>query len=166
MGSGKTTVGRRLAKCTGRHFRDSDRELEKKANVMIEDIFRYEGEEGFRKREAAILEDLTAERDIVLATGGGAVLLPENRRVLGARGIVVYLHASPAEQWRRLQRDRSRPLLQTEDPRGTLETLFAERDPLYRDLSDVCIDVDGVGSAHACAGIVKTLDLREVHPDE
>ena len=166
MGAGKTTVGRLLARRTGRRFVDSDRELERRSNATIEEMFRLEGEAGFRAREAALLEDLTREPGVVLATGGGAVLLPENRRALGARGAVVYLRATVDAQWERLRQDKSRPLLQTADPRATLADLFAERDPLYRELCDHRIDMDGLRSHAACRRAIAALGLEdEVLPD-
>lgn len=157
MGAGKTSIGRRLAAETGRAFRDSDRALSERTGVPVAEIFEREGEAGFRRRERELLEELTREPDTVLATGGGAVLDAGNRRCLGARGVVVYLRASPAAQWRRLRADRSRPLLDVEDPRGALERLFAERDPLYQQLCDHRLDTDGLGVHEACAQLRRLL---------
>lgn len=140
MGAGKTTVGRLLAKKLGRRFVDSDHEIEARCGVRIPTIFEMEGEEGFRKREAQVIDDLTQEKNLVLATGGGAVLLPENRRHLHDRGVVVYLRATPHELWLRTRNDKGRPLLNNKDPRGTLEKLFAIRDPLYRETAHHVID--------------------------
>ena len=132
MGSGKSTVGRRLALALGRTFIDADRELEARCGVPITTIFELEGEPGFRRREAALISDLTRQPGLVLATGGGAVLLSENREVLHARGFVVYLKASVQDLWLRLRHDRSRPLLRTPDPRRRIAELVDARDPLYQ----------------------------------
>jgi shikimate kinase len=140
MGAGKTSVGRFLAKRLGKTFYDCDHEIEKRTGVKIPVIFDIEGEPGFRARESAVLRELTALDDIVLATGGGAVINADNRRQLAASGKVVYLRASPADLWQRTRNDRNRPLLQTADPRAKLEQLFAERDPLYREIAVVIVD--------------------------
>jgi len=140
MGAGKTTVGRVLAKRFGKTFYDCDHEIERRTGVKIPVIFDIEGENGFRAREAAALRDLVTLQNIVLATGGGAVLLADNRHVLAAHGTVVYLRASPADLWQRTRHDRNRPLLQTHDPRAKLEHLFIERDPLYREVAALTVD--------------------------
>jgi len=140
MGAGKTTVGRQLAKRLGKSFCDSDREIEARTGVRVAVIFDIEGEAGFRKREAEAIEQLTALDDIVLATGGGAVLDPRNREVLKARGFAIYLHAQPLVLCQRTRSDKSRPLLQGGDALDRLEKLYAERDPLYRDVADLVID--------------------------
>lgn len=158
MGAGKTSIGRRLAAETGRAFRDSDRALSERTGVSVAEIFEREGEAGFRRRERALLEELTREPEIVLATGGGAVLDAGNRSRLGARGVVVYLRAAPAAQWRRLRADRTRPLLDVEDPRRELERLFAERHPLYQELCDHRLDTDGLGVREACARLRRLLE--------
>lgn len=132
MGVGKTTIGRLLAQAAGLEFVDCDRELEVRAGTSIATIFEVEGEEGFRRREAALLDELTRRRGIVLATGGGAVLREDNRRVLRERGLVVYLQSTVDEIVRRTRRDTARPLLQTENPRARIEQLLSEREPLYR----------------------------------
>lgn len=132
MGVGKTTIGRLLAQATGLEFVDCDREIEARAGVSVTTIFEVEGEEGFRRREAALLEELTQRRGIVLATGGGAVLREDNRRALRERGLVVYLHSTVDEILRRTRADTARPLLQTENPRARIEQLLHEREPLYR----------------------------------
>ncbi|HET9024298.1 MAG TPA: shikimate kinase [Burkholderiaceae bacterium] len=133
MGAGKTTVGRLLAQALGFDFIDADRELEARSGVLIPTIFSVEGEEGFRKRETALLDELTQRSGIVLATGGGAVLNADTRRRLKERGLVVYLRASGEEIHRRTRKDRSRPLLQTADPRARIDELLAQRQPLYEE---------------------------------
>ncbi|MDB5811091.1 MAG: aroK [Betaproteobacteria bacterium] len=140
MGAGKTSVGRLLARRAGKTFYDSDHEIERRTGVKIPVIFEIEGEAGFRVREAAMLRELTALNDIVLATGGGAVLREDNRQVLTQNGTVVYLRASLEDLWQRTRHDRNRPLLRTPDPRAKLEELFAQRDPLYREVAAVIID--------------------------
>ena len=143
MGAGKSTIGRQLSKRLDKEFHDSDHEIEARTGVDIPLIFELEGEAGFRKREQAVIEELTRIPDIILATGGGAILDSENRRNLSTRGRVIYLHASVNQQLKRTRRDRNRPLLQTADPRAKLEELMAIRDPLYREIADVIIETDG-----------------------
>ncbi|AUT69737.1 shikimate kinase [Paraburkholderia hospita] len=140
MGAGKTTVGRAVARRLDRPFFDSDHEIEVRTGARIPVIFELEGESGFREREAQVIADLTGRESIVLATGGGAVLRPENRDALRAHGIVVYLRANPHDLWLRTRRDKNRPLLQTEDPKGRLEALYEVRDPLYRECADFVIE--------------------------
>lgn len=140
MGAGKSTVGKMLARKLNRRFIDSDHALEERCGVKIPTIFEMEGEAGFRKREAQIIDELTQEKEIVLATGGGAVLLPENRRSLGERGIVIYLHANPTELWYRTKGGEGRPLLQNGDPKAILEKLYALRDPLYREIANYVVE--------------------------
>jgi len=156
MGAGKTTLGRKLAHALGRRFIDLDHELEVRCGVRIATIFDIEGEAGFRKREAALLDLYTRTPDIVLATGGGAVLLAENRQHLRQRGVVVYLHASVEKLHRRTRYDRNRPLLAGADPRGTLATLLEARDPLYREVADLTLDTGSLSQS----GLVATLLLR------
>lgn len=143
MGAGKTAVGRRLATALGRDFHDSDAEIEARTGVDIDLIFEKEGEEGFRSRECAAIETLCALDDIVLATGGGAVLAEANRRRLASRGLVIYLAASVAQQLERTRRSRHRPLLLTEDPESRLLELASIRNPLYDAIADHRIDTDG-----------------------
>jgi shikimate kinase len=140
MGAGKTTVGRAVARRLDRPFFDSDHEIEERTGARIPVIFELEGEAGFREREAQAIEDLTSRAGIVLATGGGAILRPENRDALRNRGLVVYLRANPHDLWLRTRRDRNRPLLQTEDPKAKLEALFEVRDPLYRECAHFVIE--------------------------
>jgi shikimate kinase len=140
MGAGKSTVGKLLAKKLGRRFLDADHVIEERCGVKIPVIFEMEGEDGFRKREAQAIKDITAEQDLILATGGGAVLLPENRQYLSERGRVIYLHASPIELWHRTKGGEGRPLLRNGDVKKILENLYAIRDPLYREIADHVIE--------------------------
>lgn len=143
MGAGKTTIGRRLAQVLDREFLDSDHEIEQRAGASIPLIFELESEAGFRAREKAVIAELTQHPGIVLATGGGAVLDPDNRRCLAGRGFVVYLYASVDEQLQRTRHDTQRPLLQTADPRARLASLLEQRDPLYREIADLLVSSDG-----------------------
>jgi shikimate kinase len=144
MGAGKSTVGKRLADVRGMEFIDSDAEIEIRTGVDIPYIFEKEGEAGFRRREHAVICDLTQRNGIVLATGGGAILDAENRQCLAARGFVVYLHASLDQQVHRTARTDNRPLLQgEEDRRAVLHRLFEMRDPLYREIADLVLHTDG-----------------------
>jgi len=140
MGAGKTSVGRLLARRLGKTFYDCDHEIERCTGVRVPLIFEIEGEAGFRARECRMLAQLTQRSNVVLATGGGAVLATENREVLKARGMVVYLCASPADLYQRTKHDRNRPLLQTENPLQKLTDLYHERDPLYREIADLVVD--------------------------
>ncbi len=140
MGAGKTTVGRALAKRLNKQFIDSDHEIEARTGAAIPLIFEIEGEASFRQREAEVIRDLTAQQDIVLATGGGVVLSAENRAYLKSRGTVIYLRASVNNLLQRTSHDKNRPLLQTADPRKTLEELSRIREPLYNEVADIVID--------------------------
>ena len=131
MGAGKSTIGRMLAESIGFEFIDADRELEARSGVSIPTIFEIEGEDGFRRREAALLDELSQRAGIVLATGGGAVLDDDTRQRLHERGLVIYLRTSADEVFRRTRRDKSRPLLQTGNPRERIDQLLKEREPLY-----------------------------------
>jgi shikimate kinase len=143
MGSGKTAVGKHLARLMRAPFRDSDAEIESRTGVDIAYIFSREGEAGFRQREREVLEDVTRECPIVLATGGGAILLPENRAVLHDRGFVVYLQTSLEQQTERVRQGRTRPLLHDVDPLTKLTELMVTRAPLYEGLADFTIATDG-----------------------
>lgn len=144
MGAGKTTVGRRLAAVRGMRFLDSDHEIESRTGVDIPYIFEKEGEPGFRQRERCVMSVLTKMEGIVLATGGGAILDPDNRRDLAANGFVVYLHASVDQQVQRTARASNRPLLATgADRRQILQNLLQVRDPLYREIADLILNTDG-----------------------
>lgn len=148
MGSGKTTMGKTLARHLDKTFVDSDEEIQKRTGVTIPHIFDVEGEAGFRQRETAVICDLVGRENIVLATGGGTVLADQNRAMLKRNGIVVYLKASVQDLWQRTRHDRNRPLLQTEDPRAKLNELFQQRDPLYREAADIVIQ-SGKQSVHS-----------------
>ncbi|TCS37283.1 shikimate kinase [Paucimonas lemoignei] len=140
MGAGKTTVGRALAKKLNRPFIDSDHEIEARTGASIPLIFEIEGEEGFRQREAEVIRDLTSQQGIVLATGGGAILREENRQCLKAGGVVIYLRASVSNILQRTSHDKSRPLLQTADPRQRLEELSRIREPFYLEVADMVVE--------------------------
>lgn len=139
MGAGKSTIGNRLARSLKQEFLDCDRELERRTGVTISLIFDIEGESGFREREKLLLDELTQVDGIVLATGGGAILDPENRRRLAARGLVIYLHTNLDRLLARTRHDPGRPLLQTQDARKTLEEILTVREPLYRQIADLII---------------------------
>ena len=143
MGAGKTTIGKQLARQLGRTFYDSDRVIEERTGANIPLIFEFEGEDGFRRREKAIIAELTQMNDIVLATGGGAILDPENRDQITRQGFVVYLNAPLKQLVKRTAKDKNRPLLQTADPQKMLEDILAVRDPLYREVADETIETDG-----------------------
>jgi len=142
MGSGKSTIGRLLAKELRLTFKDSDKEIEQRTGADIPWIFDVEGEAGFREREQAMIGELCTDDGIVLATGGGAVLRLENRTALRSGGRVVYLHASVAQQLERTSRDRNRPLLRAADPGQVLSDLMVIRDPLYREVADLVVETD------------------------
>ncbi len=160
MGAGKTTVGRQLAKRLGRRFADSDHEIEARTGVRIPLIFEIEGEAGFRSRESAVLETLTQEHGLVLATGGGAVLDPGNRANLAKSGTVIYLCSQPRQLWERTRRSRNRPLLQVADPLARLQELYAQRDPLYREIADIIIESGSGGSSQMVKQIENELRSR------
>jgi shikimate kinase len=143
MGSGKSAVGRRLARELRREFIDSDEVIEQRTGVDIAYVFEKEGEAGFRKRERDVIRELCGKSGIVLATGGGAILSARNRRHLASHGIVVYLHTSVAQQIKRTRRGKERPLLATGDPEVVLTRLLTRRDPLYREIADLIIETDG-----------------------
>ncbi|WP_134080524.1 shikimate kinase AroK [Thiohalophilus thiocyanatoxydans] len=153
MGAGKTTIGRQLAQVLDKEFIDSDHEIEARTGVNIPLIFELEGEAGFREREAAMLDELTGRENVVLATGGGAVLREENRRHLKQRGTVVYLQTDVTQLLERTRKDKNRPLLQTDDPQARLTRLLQEREPLYLELADLVVNT-GQGNIR---GVVDTI---------
>jgi shikimate kinase len=140
MGAGKTTVGKMLAAEFAKTFQDTDREIEKRTGVKISLIFEIEGEAGFRAREAQVVDQLTQLSNVVLATGGGAVLDAGSRKHLAERGVVVYLRGQPRDLRHRTRYDKSRPLLQHTDPLTRLQSLYEQRDPLYREIADIVVD--------------------------
>lgn len=143
MGAGKSTIGKLLAHSLNRPFLDSDKEIEHRTGVTIPLIFEIEGESGFRDREVAVIQEISQGEGWVLATGGGAILRPENREVFAQRGFVVYLHASVQQQAERTAMDTQRPLLQTPDRVGKLTALMNEREPLYREAANLIIETAG-----------------------
>ncbi|NCF50485.1 shikimate kinase AroK [Gammaproteobacteria bacterium] len=143
MGAGKSAVGRQLARLLHMSFVDSDDEIEARTGVDIPFIFEKEGEAGFRKREAKVIDALSAMDGVVLATGGGAVVDPQNRSHLGARGFVVYLHTTVEQQLARTSKGRERPLLENGDRVKILGDLMEVRDPLYREIADLVVETDG-----------------------
>lgn len=162
MGAGKTTVGKVLARDLGLEFIDADQELQRRTGVGIPVIFDIEGEAGFRAREAALLEELTGRDDVVLATGGGAVLRQDNRELLKSRGLVVYLRANVDDLWARTRHDRNRPLLQTADPKQRLIDLLAERDGLYCAAADVVVDT----SRQSVQALARRIEKRLAQVDD
>ncbi len=140
MGSGKTTIGRALAKRLNLRFVDADHEIEARTGASIPLIFEIEGEASFRQREADVIRDLSAQQGIVLATGGGAVLNEQSRRYLHERGTVIYLRASVASILQRTSHDRNRPLLQTADPKAKIEELSRQRAPLYEEVAHIIVE--------------------------
>ena len=162
MGAGKTTIGRQLAKQLQRKFYDCDREIEKRTGASIPLIFEMEQESGFRSREQSMIDELTQYENIVLATGGGAVIDPINREHLAGRGYVIYLCAPIKHLVQRTARDKNRPLLQNDDPKKKLEELMEIRDPLYREVADTIIMTDNLPVKQVVKNIcqlVKELDL-------
>lgn len=164
MGAGKTTIGRLLARHKDMQFLDSDHEIEARCGVSIPTIFEIEGEEGFRRREVCMIDELTRRHGIVLGTGGGAVLNPLNRERLKARGVVIYLRCQPQELYQRTRHDRNRPLLQTEDPLARLQALYEQRHPLYMQTADIVLDT-GRQSVHCLVRKLEgVLDLSGGEP--
>ena len=143
MGAGKSAVGRFLARTLHLSFVDSDDEIEARTGVDIPFIFEKEGEAGFRKREAVVIDDLSKMDGVVLATGGGAVIDADSRSLLGGRGFVVYLFTTVGQQVARTKKGRERPLLENSNPQATLESLLENRDPLYREIADLVVETDG-----------------------
>ncbi|AKO45001.1 shikimate kinase AroK [[Haemophilus] ducreyi] len=159
MGAGKSTIGRQLAQMLNMDFIDSDAVIEERAGASIDWIFDIEGEAGFRKREERIINELTkGQQGIVLSTGGGSVLSKENRNALSARGIVIYLETTVDKQFERTQRDKKRPLLQTEDPRKILEAIAKERNPLYEEIADITLQTDKQSAKVVATHIIELID--------
>jgi shikimate kinase len=166
MGVGKSTIGRQVAETLAMTFLDSDKEIEERTGVDIPWIFEYEGEAGFRKREQAIIDELTARSGVVLSTGGGAVLSQENRRCLQERGHVIYLHASVEDLLERTAHSRNRPLLRTENPQEKLEQLLKERHPLYQEVAEITIDTGHRTIRQVVKAVLKHLQqLSEEYED-
>jgi shikimate kinase len=159
MGSGKTTIGRALAKKLDKRFVDSDHEIEARTGASIPLIFEIEGEASFRQRESEVIRDLTAQTDLVLATGGGAILKAENREYLKTRGTVIYLRASVNSILQRTSHDKNRPLLQTADPRQRIEELAREREPYYLEVADVVIETGRPNVQSLVQMIINQLEL-------
>ena len=142
MGAGKTTIGRQIARQLGFEFFDSDREIEERTGVAIPLIFELEGEDGFRRREKNIISDLAQKKNIVLATGGGAILNKENQQTLKNSGTIVYLCADIEDLLERTSKDKNRPLLQTDNPRKKLQEILTQREPIYRELADIILETN------------------------
>lgn len=157
MGAGKSTIGRLLSAELNIDFVDSDKEIEERCGANIPWIFDKEGEEGFRLREEAVIDDLTKESGILLATGGGVVMRKANRDHLASRGTVVYLRTSVEQQLARTMRDKNRPLLQADNPEKILVDLFKIRDPLYQDIADIVIHTDQRNPKNVVNEIIRTL---------
>ena len=139
MGAGKTTIGLQIARQFGRHFYDSDKEIEKRTGATIPLIFELEGEEGFRKRESQVIQSLAELKQAIIATGGGAVIKAENRAVLKEHGLIIYLKADLEHLLERTQKDKNRPLLQTENPKLRLKEILEQREPLYEEVADIVV---------------------------
>jgi shikimate kinase len=142
MGSGKSTIGNIIARRLHREFQDSDHFIEERTGVDVARIFDVEGEQGFRDRESNALSELLSKNNRVIATGGGSVLRRQNQQLLKQKGYIVFLDTTVNQQMQRLQRDKKRPLLQTENPRQRLESLLLERRPIYLDLADLAVKTD------------------------
>ena len=158
MGSGKTTIGRQLSLKLNKQFYDTDHEIVARMGVPITTMFEIEGEEKFRERESRVLSELVQNNNIVLATGGGIVLREMNRQLLRRHGTVIYLQVDIDVILERTRFDRSRPLLQTENPRAKLETLFQERDALYQSTADIIINANEIFLPSLMKKILKTID--------
>ncbi|MFK5985696.1 MAG: shikimate kinase AroK [Pseudomonadota bacterium] len=158
MGAGKTTIGKRVASFLGCDFFDSDRVIEERTGVSIPLIFELEGEEGFRRRETEVLEELCKDKNIVLATGGGAILSEKNRQILQKNALVIFLTASLEKLFERTSRDRNRPLLQTKDPKQKLKKLLEERLAIYEEMSDIIVTTDHQSIQQTVSQIIEQID--------
>lgn len=164
MGAGKSTIGKQLAKELKLEFCDVDQQIEDRAGAPVAWIFDIEGEDGFRKREETVIDELSQQQGLVLATGGGAILSPENRNRLAARGTVVYLYTTVEQQLKRTAKDKKRPLLQQNDmPREEkLDVLMEARDPLYREIADITIDTDGRTVRSVAQEVIRVLEKEHL----
>lgn len=158
MGAGKSAVGRQLAALMDRTFFDTDHEIEARTGVAIPVIFDIEGEEGFRKREELLIDELSQRTGLVLATGGGSILCANTRRHLKERGFTIYLHAKVADLWHRTKNDRNRPLLACDDPKRRLEELLDAREPLYREVADLVVETGRPSVSRLVAAIAERLE--------
>ena len=157
MGAGKTTLGKTLAQKTGLQFIDTDRVVVERTGVPVATIFEFEGEAGFRRREASVIAEIAGRTGCVVATGGGAILAEENRRAMRATGTVIYLRARVESLWERTRHDASRPLLATADPKATLATILSERDALYREAAHIVVDTGSQSAASLAARVLAAL---------
>lgn len=159
MGAGKTTIGRQLARKLGMQFLDSDRVIEERTGADIPLIFEKEGEDGFRKREQAVIDELTSQENLVLATGGGVILNADNRKALAQRGLVIYLHSDLKSLVERTSKDHNRPLLHTgEDPRSVLRQIMEIREPLYRETANFTVDTSNTSIRNVIQAIISQID--------
>lgn len=162
MGAGKSTIGRLLSAELKLEFKDSDKEIEDRCGCNIPWIFDVEGEAGFRDREVMAIDEITQESNVLMATGGGAVLRPENRMALKSRGTVVYLKTSVEQQLSRTGKDKNRPLLQIPNPREVLSRLMAARDPLYQEVADITIHTDDRNPKYVVQEVLKRLQQLNI----
>lgn len=161
MGAGKTTIGRYLSAHMGIQFIDSDHLIQERTGVDIPTIFEIEGEAGFRRREQLIIDELTQSDNLILATGGGAILDPINRKHMSARGTVIYLECSAEQQYDRTKKDKNRPLLQTDNPLEKLQDLLKIRAPLYQDTADIIISTENKTTTTVAKEIIQLLETPQ-----
>ncbi len=159
MGAGKTTIGRQLARKLGMQFLDSDRVIEERTGADIPLIFEKEGEDGFRKREQAVIDELTLQDNLVLATGGGVILNADNRKALAQRGLVIYLHSDLKSLVERTSKDQNRPLLHSgQDPHTVLKRIMEQREPLYRETANFTVDTSNTSIRNVIQAIISQID--------